>query len=126
MDANPINFSHRRSHGVVSPIVPDGRRHKRERLAAQLTWLTDRFEPAAKGRQHDRITGIGGDCTLQLSAGATLAHRVLDPSLSGASVASAVRPLGKLRARIVRHHMQGFGVQFLGIQNPAALRRHFS
>ena len=33
--------------------------------------------------------------------------------------------LGKLRARIVRHHPQGFGVQFIDIQNPIAPRRHF-
>lgn len=127
MDANPINFSRRRSHGVVSPIVPDRRRHKPEKLAARLTWLANRSELAAKERQHDRITGNGGDCTLQLSEGVALTHRVRAPSLSGASVASTARPdigtqvgLGKLRARIVRHHVQGFGVQFLDIQNPAA------
>jgi hypothetical protein len=33
--------------------------------------------------------------------------------------------LGKLRARVVRHHSQGFGVQFLDTQNQAALRRQF-
>ena len=30
-----------------------------------------------------------------------------------------------LRARVVRHHPEGFGVQFIDIQNPAALRRYF-
>jgi hypothetical protein len=30
-----------------------------------------------------------------------------------------------LRARVVRHHPQGFGVQFLDIQNQASLRRQF-
>jgi hypothetical protein len=34
--------------------------------------------------------------------------------------------LGKLRARVMRHHVQGFGVQFIDIQNPAALRRSFA
>jgi hypothetical protein len=28
--------------------------------------------------------------------------------------------LGKLRARVMRHHPQGFGVQFLDIQNPTS------
>jgi hypothetical protein len=34
--------------------------------------------------------------------------------------------LGKLRARVARHHESGIGVQFIDIQNPAALRRYFS
>ncbi|MGG2383128.1 PilZ domain-containing protein, partial [Salmonella enterica] len=61
-----------------------------------------------------------------------LTCRLLDISISGASVATTLRPLlgtevmlGKLRARVVRHHPQGFGVQFLDVQNPTALRRHF-
>jgi hypothetical protein len=69
---------------------------------------------------------------LQLSEGITLTCRVLDVSISGASIATPARPvlgtevmLGKLRARVVRHHPQGFGVQFLDIQNPTALRRYF-
>jgi hypothetical protein len=67
-----------------------------------------------------------------LAEGITLTCRVLDVSISGASIATPARPeigtevtLGKLRARVVRHHPQGFGVQFLDIQNPTALRRHF-
>jgi hypothetical protein len=58
--------------------------------------------------------------------------RQLDVSVSGASVATDARPdvgsevtLGKLRAKVVRYHEQGFGVQFLDIQNPTALRRYF-
>lgn len=33
--------------------------------------------------------------------------------------------LGKLRAGVMRQHAQDFGVQFIDIQNPAALRRYF-
>ena len=57
---------------------------------------------------------------------------MLDVSISGASIATPARPeigteviLGKLRARVVRHHADGFGVRFLDIQNPTALRRYF-
>jgi hypothetical protein len=107
-------------------------KHKREKLAAQLTWLANRSELAADGRRHDRIAPKVGDSTLQLSEGITLSCRVLDVSISGASIATPARPelgtevmLGKLRARVVRHHPQGFGVQFLDIQNPTALRRYF-
>jgi hypothetical protein len=107
-------------------------RHKREKLAAQLTWLANRAELAAEGRRHERITPRNGDSTLQLAEGIVLSCRILDVSISGASVATPARPeigtevvLGKLRARVVRHHSQGFGVQFIDIQNPTALRRHF-
>ncbi len=107
-------------------------RHKREKLAAQLTWLANRSELVADGRRHERVTPKNGDSTLQLDEGITLTCRVLDVSISGASIATPARPeigtelvLGKLRARVVRHHPQGFGVQFLDIQNPTALRRHF-
>jgi PilZ domain len=107
-------------------------RHKREKLAAQLTWLANRAELAADGRRHDRITPKNGDSMLQLAEGIVLTCRVLDVSISGASIATPARPelgtevmLGKLRARVVRHHPQGFGVQFIDIQNPTALRRYF-
>jgi hypothetical protein len=107
-------------------------RHKREKLAAQLTWLANRAELTAEGRRHDRITPRNGDSTLQLAEGIVLTCRVLDVSISGASIATPARPelgsevmLGKLRARVVRHHAQGFGVQFIDIQQPMALRRYF-
>ncbi len=87
---------------------------------------------AAEGRRHERITPKNGESTLQLAEGIVLSCRVLDVSISGASVATPARPeigsevlLGKLRARVVRHHSQGFGVQFIDIQKPTALRRYF-
>jgi hypothetical protein len=33
--------------------------------------------------------------------------------------------LGKLRCRVMRYHERGIGVQFIDIQEPEALRRHF-
>jgi hypothetical protein len=55
---------------------------------------------------------------------------VLDVSISGASVGTEVRPpvgsevvLGRLRARVVRHHSEGLGLEFLDTQNPDAVRR---
>jgi hypothetical protein len=107
-------------------------KHKREKLAAQLTWLANRSELVADGRRHDRVTPKNGDSMLQLAEGVMLTCRVLDVSISGASIATPARPdigtevvLGKLRARVVRYHPQGFGVQFIDIQNPTALRRYF-
>jgi hypothetical protein len=108
--------------------------HKREKLAAQLTWLANRAElDGAEERRHERVAPVGGGLqTLELAEGIKLTCRVLDISVSGASIGTPARPeigtevvLGKLRARVMRHHPQGFGVQFIDTQNPAALRRHF-
>jgi PilZ domain-containing protein len=108
-------------------------KHKREKLAAQLTWLANRSELTdADGRRHERIAPQNKESMLQLAEGIVVACRVLDVSISGASIATPARPelgaevlLGKLRARVVRHHPQGFGVQFIDVQNPTALRRYF-
>jgi hypothetical protein len=107
--------------------------HKREKITAQLTWLANRGElEDDSNRRHERIAPNVGEFTLHLAEGIDLACRVLDISISGASIATPARPeigtevmLGKLRARVVRHHPQGFGVQFIDIQNPTALRRYF-
>ena len=108
--------------------------HKREKLAATLTWLANRSElDGAEERRHERIAPNSGRQHLQLAEGITIDCEVLDISVSGASIGTVARPeigteiaLGKLRARVVRHHNQGFGVQFIDAQNQAALRRHFS
>jgi hypothetical protein len=108
-------------------------KHKREKIAAQLTWLANRSElDGAAERRHDRIAPTNGTAMLQLAEGIVLDCRVLDVSISGASIGTPARPvlgtevtLGKLRARVVRHHAHGFGVQFMDIQNPTALRRYF-
>jgi hypothetical protein len=107
--------------------------HRREKLAAQLTWLANRSEIGGlEERIHERLTPASNVSSVQLAEGIVLNCRVLDVSISGASVATPARPdigteviLGKLRARVVRHHPEGFGVRFLDIQNPTALRRTF-
>jgi PilZ domain len=108
-------------------------RHKREKLAAQLTWFANRSEPhEADARRHERIAPANKDFTLQLAEGIAVACRVLDVSVSGASILTPARPaigsevvLGNLRARVMRHHHQGLGVQFLEVQSANALRCHF-
>lgn len=108
-------------------------KHKREKLIAQMMWLANRSElEGADERRHERITPPNSLAILHVGDDTPLTCRLLDISISGASVATQLRPpmgtevmLGKLRARVVRHHPQGFGVQFLDVQNPTALRRHF-
>jgi hypothetical protein len=107
--------------------------HKREKLAAQLTWLINRSARLVEeDRQHKRTLPGTERSSLQLDEGIVIPCRVLDISISGASLETQARPeigrevvLGKLRARVTRHHATGIGVQFSDIQNPAALRRYF-
>lgn len=107
--------------------------YKREKIAAQLTWLANRnLLGLPDDRRHERIVPKVRESVLKLPNGALLQCRVLDVSVSGASVAAAMRPelgtdvlLGRLRARVVRHHDQGIGLEFTDIQQPNALRRHF-
>ncbi len=107
--------------------------HKREKLAAQITWLVNRHElDASEARRHERVVPRNPASTLKLDDDVTLPCHVLDVSISGASIATDVRPridsevmLGKLRSRVVRHHQGGIAVRFLDIQQPTALRRYF-
>lgn len=108
-------------------------RHKREKLAALLTWIINRSELKPEDqRQHERVVPARSESMLQLDEGIAIACRVIDVSISGASVGTEARPeigaevvLGKLRAVVVRHHRDGIGVRFKDIQNPTALRKHF-
>lgn len=107
--------------------------HKREKLAAQLTWLINRAELAPEDeRRHERIVPKNGSSFLKLPDGHSLPCRVLDVSISGASVGTDARPplgqevsLGRMHAIVVRYHEQGIGVQFVDIQNPQTIKRDF-
>jgi hypothetical protein len=107
--------------------------HKRDKLAAQITWLInkDAMGPG-DGRRHERVGVANKSSTLRFPGGVAVDCRVLDISLSGASIGTEARPsigsevtLGKLRCRVMRYHERGIGVQFLDIPDPEALRRYF-
>jgi hypothetical protein len=58
--------------------------------------------------------------------------RIINVSLSGSSVACAVKPpigtqvvLGRMRGRVVRHHEQGLALQFVELQDSDSLARTF-
>lgn len=105
--------------------------HKREKLAAQLTWLINRKDLGPDGeRRHERGAPPTAGSRMTLANGAIVPCQVVDVSVSGASLRTDMRPetgqvivLGRLRARVVRHHADGIAIQFLDIQNPLALRR---
>ncbi len=107
---------------------------KREKLAAQLTWLLNRdVLSGIEQRRHQRFSVADQTKTVVLDTGETLDCEVVDVSISGASLRMEMRPpigsslmLGRLRGRVMRHHEHGIGVQFVDIQEPEALRRHFT
>ena len=108
---------------------------KRQKLAAQLTWLLNRHEivPAEQRRDgHDRITIEPRPIQIVFADGTEIERNAIDVSISGASIESQERPplgssivVGRLRAQVVRHHSRGFGVEFLNVQPSEALRKHF-
>ncbi len=108
-------------------------RHRREKLAARITWLINRSELGGlEAREHERNAPDQNQNTLKLGDDISLTVNIIDVSLSGANIATEIRPpigtevqLGKLRAKVMRHHERGIGVRFLDIQEPDALKRSF-
>ncbi len=107
--------------------------YKRDKLAAQITWLMNRHElgGAAEVRRHERIAIANSkkETTLKLDEGVTIPVNILDFSMSGASIATNARPpighqvqVGKIKARVVRHHNDGIGVEFLSVQAQEAVQ----
>lgn len=126
--------------GHVARIFPGGfamalkaSQHKRDKLAAQITWLVNQADlGGTAGRRHSRTAVANKTSTLKLADGSAVDCSVLDVSLSGASIGTEARPpigsdviFGKLRCRVMRYHDRGIGVQFLDIPDPEALRRYF-
>ncbi len=98
---------------------------KRDKLAAQLTWLANRqILNLPEDRRHDRIVPRNPLAVLKIDEdGRKLPVRIMDLSLSGAALASETRPavgsavtLGRVQARVVRHLEEGFAVEFVHAQ----------
>lgn len=107
--------------------------HKRERIANLLTWLSNQKALGlGEERKHERVVPRINTSKLILPNGDVHNCRVIDVSLSGASVACAIKPpldtvviLGRMRGRVVRHHDQGVALQFVELQDPDSLVRTF-
>jgi len=103
---------------------------KREKLAAQLTWLANKHELGLpEDRRHDRLTPRDTNTELTLEDGTRYTCRIMDLSLSGAAVDVEMRPsigtavrLGNMRGRVVRHFVEGVAIEFLSIQSRETLR----
>lgn len=98
---------------------------KRDKLAAQLTWLANRqILNLPEDRRHDRIVPRNPMSVLRLDdENREIPCRIMDLSLSGAALAAEIRPpvkaavtLGRVQARVVRHLEEGFAVEFVHAQ----------
>jgi hypothetical protein len=128
-----------RVEGIVTRIIPNGfsmsvaaSARKRDKLAAQLTWLATRHVLGMpEDRRHDRIEPRNATTVLVIEDQEVMC-RVLDVSLSGAAVAVEARPpigsmvtVGRTAARVVRHIDNGLAVEFTRQQNREELEEQF-
>ena len=112
-------------NGFAMTIASSSR--KRDKLAAQLTWLANRhILNLPEDRRHGRFTPRNPLARLILPNGNNIACRVIDLSQSGAAIAIApdLRPavgsvvtIGKAQGRVVRHIENGFAVEFTRLQH---------
>lgn len=130
-----------RIEGVVTRVTNDGfamtivaSERKKDKLAAQLTWLANRHElELPEDRRHDRVSPRNPISVLQLGDGRQYQCRIVDLSLSGAAVEIDVRPaigtpvsLGTMRGRVVRHFEDGVAIEFAAVQRVDTLEAEFS
>jgi hypothetical protein len=119
----------RTDHGFVMAISASPR--KRDRLADTLTWLANRHVlNLAEDRRNVRRAPKRSDATVVFADGTTHNCRVIDMSLSGAALATSLRPplgspvrLGRLGARVVRHFDDGIGIEFMRVMSGAAIEQ---
>ena len=113
-------------NGFAMTIAASAR--KRDKLAAQLTWLANRhILNLPEDRRHGRFAPRNPMARLILPNGNNVGCRIIDLSQSGAAVAIApeLRPdvgsmvtLGKTQGRVVRHIEDGFAIEFTRLQHP--------
>jgi len=130
-----------RIEGVVTRLLPDGfamtilaSDRKKDKLAAQLTWLANKHElDLPEDRRHERMSPRNPISVLQLTDGRQYQCRIIDLSLSGAAVEIDVRPalgtqvtLGTMRGQVVRHFEDGVAVEFAVVQRLETLEAEFS
>lgn len=130
-----------RVEGVITRTLQDGfamtviaSDRKKDKLAAQLTWLANKHElDLPEDRRHERVAPRNPLSTLQLADGRQYQCRIIDLSLSGAAVEIDVKPalgvqviLGTMRGQVVRHFEDGVAIEFAVVQRAETLESEFS
>ena len=107
---------------------------KRDKLAAQLTWLANRHVlNLPEDRRHDRFVPRTPYTTLVDETGHEQRAKIIDASLSGVAVQVERKPpmgvavrIGQLRGRVVRRFDEGVAIEFSVVQTPDGLDRNLS
>jgi PilZ domain-containing protein len=107
---------------------------KRDKLAAQLTWLANRsILNLPEDRRHDRIVPRNPNARMILPNGVNVGCRIIDVSLSGAGIATKERPevgspvtIGNVAGRVVRHIEDGIAVEFTRLQHPDSIEENIT
>jgi len=122
-----------RLEGVITRHIENGfamsiaaTPRKRDKLAAQLTWLANReLLGTIDDRRHGRVPPRNPTGRLTLPSGNNISVRVIDVSQSGCAIATDQRPgigsqvtIGKTPGRVVRHLEDGFAIEYLRLQHP--------
>ncbi|PBB35841.1 pilus assembly protein PilZ [Mesorhizobium sp. WSM3879] len=130
-----------RIEGIVTRTSQDGfamtviaSDRKKDKLAAQLTWLANKHElDLPEDRRHERVAPRNPMSVLQLTDGRQYQCRIIDLSLSGAAIEIDVKPaigvqvmLGTMRGQVVRHFEDGVAIEFAVIQRPETLDSEFN
>jgi c-di-GMP-binding flagellar brake protein YcgR len=111
-----------------------GSERKKDKLAAQLTWLANRHElDLPEDRRHDRVLPRNPITILALNDGRQYECRIVDLSLSGGAVEIGVKPaigtlvtLGTMRGQVVRHFEDGVAIEFAVLQKEDSLEAAFA
>lgn len=119
---------HTMDDGFSMTVVASER--KRDKLAAQLTWLANRHElDLPEDRRHERVVPRNPISTLRLPDDQQYQCRIGDLSLSGAALQVEVKPeigtpvfLGAVRGRVVRHFEDGVAIEFAIVQERVSLQ----
>ena len=130
-----------RIEGIMTRTLQDGfamtviaSERKKDKLAAQLTWLANKHElDLPEDRRHERVAPRNPMSSLQLGDGRQYPCRIIDLSLSGAAIEIDVKPalgiqvmLGTVRGQVVRHFDDGIAIEFAVIQRPETLDSEFN
>ena len=107
---------------------------KRDKLAAQLTWLANRhILNLPEDRRHGRFVPRNPSARLIMPNGVNIGVRIIDVSNSGCAIGTAERPdvgalvtIGRVPGRVVRHLEDGFAVEFTRLQHPNSLEDDIS
>ena len=125
-----------RLEGTIARNFPNGfamtvaaTPRKRDKLAAQLTWLANRhILGLPEDRRHGRLVPRQTRTIVTKADGTKVPSQILDMSMSGAAIGSQDKPpvgslimLGRTQARVVRHREDGYAVEFTRLQHPDSL-----